>query len=165
MSGVATRRCAAVVVATWCGACSRGPAVAVRWAGPDTATVSLPARATWCAPGGPLVLIAESNDTGFGMVLYPADRLVPGSYPVTVAGTKLPRGAAAVRWPGKAAMNDYSAIEGTITLERAGAQVSGGLEANATTPGTPGVLRVTARFVRLPVTSGGADCGARGGVD
>jgi hypothetical protein len=118
------RACLAAV-AFACHPESGGPAeghLAVRWTGPDTAAFSSSAVAEWCASLHLLEIRAVAGDTGMGIVLYPADTITPGVFPVRrpdVADTTRPPSAAvALRWFSKTMIMGYQGDTGRVTVER-----------------------------------------------
>lgn len=103
------------------GAAAEGR-LSIRWLGPDTAALSAPAVAEWCASLHLLEVRAIAGDTGAGIVLYPSDSIGPGVYPVRrpegADSAQRPSAAVALRWFSKTTIMGYQADTGRVTVER-----------------------------------------------
>jgi len=143
-----------------------GGRLSVHWTGPDTATFSSAAVAEWCAPLHLLEVRAVSGDTGAGIVLYPADTITPGVYPVRrpdVADTTLPPSAAvALRWSSRTTIMGYQADSGGVTVERTpDARLAGRFTIHARPLGTGSLLKGTGSFEGLRIVAAPAACAGR----
>jgi hypothetical protein len=140
--------------------------LSVHWTGPDTATFSSTAVAEWCASLHLLEIRAVSGDTGAGIVLYPADTINAGVYPVRrpdVADTSLPPSAAvALRWSSRTTIMGYQADSGQVTVERTpDARLAGRFTVHARPLGTGSLLRGTGSFEGLRIVTAPASCAGR----
>jgi hypothetical protein len=140
--------------------------LSVHWTGPDTATFSSTAVAEWCASLHLLEVRAVSGDTGAGIVLYPADTITAGVYPVRrpdLADTSLPPSAAvALRWSSRTTIMGYQADSGQVTVERTpDARLAGRFTVHARPLGTGSLLRGTGSFEGLRIVTAPASCAGR----
>lgn len=160
-AGAVTRALVAVFPALWlAAACTPTPALHAYWTGTDTGKVVLPARATLCGAHGPLLIMAQSGDTGIGLAIYAAESLVPGRYPIfdPLQG-RLPTGAAlAARWTRKLAVADLRAVQGRVTLDGVRPSLAGHFSGRTVGALTSASVAIEGSFKAIPVVTGGADC-------
>jgi hypothetical protein len=140
--------------------------LSVHWTGSDTATFSSAAAAEWCASLHLLEIRAIAGDTGAGIVLYPADTVGPGVYPVRrpdVADTSLPPSAAvALRWASRTMIMGYQADSGRVTVERTpDARLAGRFSVHARPLSTGSLLKATGSFEHLRIVTAPASCAGR----
>jgi hypothetical protein len=144
--------------------------LSVRWTGPDTAAFSSRAVAEWCASLQLLEIRAVAGDTGTGIVLYPADTIVPGVYPVHLPGeadsTKRPSAVVALRWFSKTTIMGYQADSGRVTVERTPDGSLAGRFAVAARLLVAGArLAATGTFEDLRIVAAPVTCAGRGPGD
>lgn len=152
---------AAAVPALWlAAACSPAPSLNAYWTGTDTGKVVLPARAALCGEHGPLLILAQSGDTGIGLAIYAAESLVAGRYPIfdPAQGT-LPTGAAlAARWTRKLSMADLRGFQGDVTIDAVRPALAGHFSSRTLGALASASVSMEGSFKAIPVVSGGADC-------
>ena len=152
-----------------CQSESRVPAeghLAVHWTGPDTVAFSSRAVAEWCASLHLLEIRAVAGDTGMGIVLYPADTINPGVFPVRrpdIADTTRPPAAAvALRWFSKTTITGYQGDTGRVTVERTSDGTLAGRFAVGARPLVTGArLTATGTFEDLRIASAPITCAGR----
>lgn len=134
----------------------------VVWTGSDTGKLAAPAVAEWCDSLEILELRATHGDTGIALVLYPADSLNPGKYPVIAperADSSRPSAAVALRWFAETSIRGFRGDSGTVVLEATGPGTSAGRFSaylRSTTEGSR--LTVTGSFKGLSVTPAAQSC-------
>jgi hypothetical protein len=148
----------------------RGPRVAVRWTGADTAAFSARAVAEWCAPLHLLEIRAVAGDTGVGIALYPPDTLEAGRYPIRrpdlADTTLLPSAALALRWFSQTTVMGFQGDSGSLLLERRPDGSLGGRFEAAARPLVTGTrLHATGTFDELRVVAAPSDCAGRSPAD
>jgi hypothetical protein len=122
--------------------------------------------AEWCASLHLLEIRAVAGDSGVGLVLYPADTIEPGVYPVRrpdVADTSRPPSAAlALRWFSKTAIMGYQADTGRVTIERTpDGSLAGRFGIGARPLVTGARLRATGTFEGLRIVTAPPTCAGR----
>ena len=150
-------------------ACARGDRAApaggtleVQWVGSDTGKLVAPAVAEWCDSLRMLELRAVHGDTGIALVLYPADSVVPGIYPLVTperADSARPSGALALRWFAETSMRGFRGDSGSVAVDSPGPRAAAGrfsARLRSTTEGSR--LSVTGSFQGLSVTPAPPDC-------
>lgn len=140
--------------------------LSARWTGPDTAAFSSRAVAEWCAALHLLEIRAVAGDTGAGIVLYPADTIRPGVYPVhrpDLADTARPPTAAlALRWFSKTTIMGYQSDTGRVTIERTPDGSLAGRFAVGARPLVAGArLTATGTFEDLRIVAAPVRCAGR----
>jgi hypothetical protein len=140
--------------------------LSVRWTGPDTATFSSRAVAEWCASLHLLEIRAIAGDSGIGLVLYPADSVQAGAYPVrrpnTADTARSPSAAVALRWFSKTAILGYQADTGRVTVERTPDGSLAGRFAIGARPLVTGArLNATGTFEDIRIMSAPPACAGR----
>jgi hypothetical protein len=156
-----TRALAAVAPALWlAAACSPTPALHAYWTGTDTGKAVLPARAALCGARGPLIILAQSGDTGIGLAIYASESLAAGQYPIfDPTQGKLRRGAAlAARWTRKLVMADLRGVQGQVTLDGVRPSLAGHFSGRTAGAVTSASVAIEGSFKAIPVVTGGADC-------
>jgi hypothetical protein len=143
-----------------------GGRLSIRWTGPDTVELSSPAVAEWCASLHLLEIRALVGDTGTGIVLYPADTIGPGVYPIRrpdVADTTRPPAAAvALRWFSKTTIMGYQGDSGRVTVERTpDGTLAGRFAVHARPLVTGARLSATGTFEALRVATAPVTCAGR----
>ena len=123
------------------------------------------AEAIWCPGERLLEVMSVRGDTGFSVIIYSVDSLLPGHYPV-LTGTEgdIPRPAAVVaaRWFTTEDIVGFRGDSGTLLLEAVGARVTLRLTARLPATSTTDTLRVDGVVRRLPVVVGGSRCPGSG---
>ena len=160
-AGAVTRTLAAVVPALWlAAACTPTPALNAYWTGTDTGKVALPARAALCGEHGPLLILAQSGDTGIGLAIYAAESLVAGRYPIfDPTQGQLHTGAAlAARWTRKLSMADLRGFQGDVTLDAVRPLLAGHFSGRTVGAVASASVSMEGSFKAIPVVAGGADC-------
>ena len=156
------RHAARVLVPTlWlAAACGTAPTLSAYWTGSDTGKAVLPARAALCGQRGPLLIFAQSGDTGIGLAIYPMDSLVSGHYTVfdPLQGSVRPGAAVAARWTRKMVMADLRGFQGQLSLDQAGPVVAGHFSARTTGVVMSASIAMEGSFRGIPVVAGGTDC-------
>jgi hypothetical protein len=153
-------------------ACARGePAdsgagsLEVVWTGSDTGKLSAPAAAEWCDSLEILELRAIHGDTGIALVLYPADSLTPGKYPVIAperADSSRPSAAVALRWFAETSIRGFRGDSGTVVLEATGPGTWAGRFSAYLRSATEGSrLMTTGSFTGLSITPAARGCAGR----
>ena len=158
------RRMAAAVPALWlAAACSPTPTLNAYWTGTDTGRVTMPAHAALCGDHGPLLVFAQSGDTGIGLAIYGADALGPGRYPVfdPAQGAVRPGAALAARWTRKLVMADLRGFQGQVTLDAVRPLVRGHFSGRTTGVVMSASVAMEGSFRGIPLVTGGADCAGR----
>jgi hypothetical protein len=123
---------AACLLLAACGPLGRRGTLTARWiAGPDTASLTVPASASWCAGPGRLDIRAFSGDTGLGLVVYPTDSTaLAGDFPVLEPGAQIqvrPSAGVALRWMGKVDIEGRWGNSGSVRVSgELGRALSGG---------------------------------------
>ncbi len=85
-----------------------------------------PAGAVWCPRSIRLEVTGLREDLGIGLVIYPVDSLVAGSYPAFDPGldsSTRPGAAAAVRWFDEQTISGMQSDSGTVEVTPRGAGV------------------------------------------
>ena len=140
----------------------RGGSLEVQWVGADTGKLAAPAVAEWCDSLRMLELRAMRGDTGIALVLYPADTLTPGEYPVVSpdrGDSTRPSAAVALRWFAETTIRGFRGDSGSVTVAAAGPGVGSGRFTARLRSATEGSrLSVAGSFQRLTVTPAPADC-------
>ena len=147
-----------------------GGRLSIRWMGPDTAAVSAPAVAEWCASLHLLEIRAITGDTGAGIVLYPADTIGPGVYPVGrpqgADSAQRPSAAVALRWFSKTTVMGYQADTGRVTVERTPkGEIAGRFGVGARPLVTGARLTASGTFERLRIVTAPVTCAGRSAAD
>lgn len=140
--------------------------LSVRWTGPDTASFSSRAVAEWCASLHLLEIRAIAGDTGAGIVLYPADTIGPGVYPVQRPegpdSTRPPSAAVALRWFSKTTIMGYQGDSGRVTVERTpDGSLAGRFAVGARPLVTGARLAATGTFEDLRIVTAPSTCAGR----
>ena len=134
----------------------------VVWTGSDTGKLSASAVAEWCDSLEIMELRAIHGDTGIALVLYPADSLTPGKYPVMAperADSSRPSAAVALRWFAETSIRGFRGDSGTVMLEATGRGTSAGRFSAYLRSATEGSrLMVTGTFEGLNVTPAAEGC-------
>jgi hypothetical protein len=134
----------------------------VVWTGSDTGELSASAVAEWCDSLEIMELRAIHGDTGIALVLYPADSLTPGKYPVMAperADSSRPSAAVALRWFAETSIRGFRGDSGTVMLEATGRGTSAGRFSAYLRSATEGSrLMVTGTFEGLNVTPAAEGC-------
>jgi hypothetical protein len=134
----------------------------VVWTGSDTGELSASAVAEWCDSLEIMELRAIHGDTGIALVLYPADSLTPGKYPVMAperADSSRPSAAVALRWFAETSIRGFRGDSGTVMLEATGRGTSAGRFSAYLRSATEGSrLMVTGSFKGLNVTPAAEGC-------
>lgn len=139
---------------------SAGGRLEVQWVGADTGKLAAPAVGEWCDSLRMLEVRATHGDTGIALVLYPADTVAPGEYPLVVperADSVRPAAAAAVRWFAETSIRGFRSDSGTLTITTVSpgaGRFSGSLR--SATEGSR--LTVSGSFQGLTVTPAHPDC-------
>ncbi|MEO8294733.1 MAG: hypothetical protein ABI613_04385 [Gemmatimonadota bacterium] len=137
--------------------------IQISWTGADTGTLTLPARAEWCAPDRVLEVIAASGDTGVGLAIFPADSLAPGLLPVRppTDTTSRPRSGVALRWFGETLVTGFYSLSGSTTVATV-KPIAGKFQTTLKSVVDGTQLNVTGTFSGLAAVS---SCGARSRPD
>jgi hypothetical protein len=88
--------------------------------------VTTPVLASWCPRSLRLEVTGIREDLGIGLVVYPVDSLVAGSYPVFDPGldsSTRPGAAAAVRWFDEQTITGTQSDSGTVEVTLRGARI------------------------------------------
>ena len=137
----------------------------VKWTGSDTGKLSAPAVAEWCDSLRMMELRAIHGDTGIALVLYPADSVAPGRYPVTAperADSSRPSAAVAMRWFAETSIRGFRGDSGTVTLDTIGpGRFAGRFSAQVRSATEGSKLMVTGSFKGLSVTPAAPGCAGR----
>lgn len=138
--------------------------IEVTWTGAEKGTMTAPAEALWCSAARTVQLTAVQGDTGVGIMIYPAESLVVGKYPIVEpadARTRPPAASVGLRLINQTAVSGYQGRAGAVVMERVeGGRMSGHFEATArTATGAVGTIRLTGHFVSVPITSDASACG------
>jgi len=151
-----------------CTACRSGTEpstgeLAATWRDSLNASFRTSATARWCRRDSLLELFAVRNDTAVGVAIMPRDSLTGGEYPVFPAipfNPLRPQATAAARWLDQVELKGFEGTSGKVILTdgRPGT-VSGTLDLFFRRTGGPDTLRMTGRFVGVPVESAIAGCG------
>jgi hypothetical protein len=125
--------------------------------------MSANAAAIWCAAAHTMRLTAVAGDTGIGILIYSADSLSSGRYPVVPPAdlrSNTPAASIGLRLVTLTAVSGYQGRTGTLILEQVEAgRVSGRFDATAgSATGAVGAIRVSGRFSTVPLTAGGPAC-------
>jgi hypothetical protein len=128
----------------------------VEWTGSDTGKLSAPAVAEWCDSLEVMEVRSIQGDTGIALLLYPADSVTPGKYPVIAperADSSRPAAALALRWFAETSIRGFRGDSGTVVVEATGPGTSAGRFSAYLRSATEGSrLRVTGSFKGLSVT-------------
>jgi hypothetical protein len=140
--------------------------LSVRWTGPDTVAFSSRAVAEWCASLHLLEIRAVAGDTGMGIVLYPADTISPGVFPVrrpdVADTTRPPTAAVALRWFSKTTIMGYQGDTGRVTVERTpDGSLAGRFGIGARPLVTGARLTATGTFEDLRIAAAPVSCAGR----
>jgi hypothetical protein len=139
-----------------------GGMLEVQWVGGDTGKLVAPAVAEWCDSLRMLELRAMHGDTGIALVLYPADSVTPGHYPMVPPARRdstRPSAAVALRWFAETSIHGFRGDSGSVTVAALGPGAGAGRFAarlRSTTEGTR--LTITGTFRGLTVETAPADC-------
>ncbi len=140
-----------------------GGELAVQWTGSAEGDFRAPATALWCARDTLLELLAVRNDTAVGFALLPKDTLAAGVYSIFASQVFIafrPQANAAVRWLDQLELKGFEGASGVVRLSEAGATgVSGAFEVALRRTGNPDTLKLSGRFVRVPVGKAIEACG------
>jgi hypothetical protein len=138
-----------------------GARLEVQWVGGDTGKLVAPVEAQWCDSLRLLELRAMHGDTGIALVLYPADSVVPGSYPLVPPEQRdsvRPAAAIALRWFGETEIRGFRGDSGSVSLSTLGPGVgSGRFGARVRATGAGTQLTVTGTFRGLTIRSAPSD--------
>src|SRR5262249_12058119 len=137
--------------------------ITATWTGAEKGSMSASAAAVWCSATRTAQLTAVVGDTGIGILIHPADSLVPGRYPVMQPGdarTKAPAAAIGLRLINPTSVAGYQSQTGALILERVElTRISGRFDATArSATGAAGTVRVSGRLVNVPLARRGAKC-------
>jgi hypothetical protein len=95
------------------------------WTGSDTASVAMPATASWCAAGRYLEIRATREDTGVAVAVFPGDSTplaVAGEYPLLgqalAVDSSRPFAVVAVRWADPGAVSGVRSDSGSVVVRR-----------------------------------------------
>lgn len=110
----------AMVVAA-CNPEGRRGTLTAHWgSGTDSASLTMPATATWCPGPSRYDVRAFVGDTAFGMAVYPVDTAgLSGSYAVLAPGGSVqvrPAAALALRWIGKSEIQGWWGDSGSVSF-------------------------------------------------
>jgi hypothetical protein len=151
-----------------CHADARGDEgrLSARWTGPDTAAFSARAVAEWCSSLHLLEIRAIAGDTGMAIVLYPADTVKAGTYPVRrpdrADTTRPPSAAVALRWFSKTTIMGYQSDTGRVNVERTADGSLAGRFAVGARPLVAGArLTATGTFEDLRIVTAPPTCAGR----
>jgi hypothetical protein len=155
-----------LVLATACSrekrAASPGGTLEVQWVGSDTGKLLAPVAAEWCDSLRMLELRATHGDTGFALVLYPADSVTPGRYPMVPperGDSTRPSSAVALRWFAETSIRGFRGDSGSVTLAATGPGTGAGSFAATLRSATEGSrLKVTGSFRGITVRPAPPDC-------
>ena len=150
-------------------ACSRaepsapaGGRVEVQWVGSDTGKLVAPAVAEWCDSLRMLEVRAVHGDTGIALVLYPADSVTPGRYPLVSPQRRdstRPSAALAIRWFAETSIRGFRSDSGEVRVATLGAGAGSGTFGARLRSATEGsVLRLTGSYQGLIVGRAPAEC-------
>jgi hypothetical protein len=150
-------------------ACSRaepsapaGGSLEVRWFGSDTGKLVAPAVAEWCDSLRLLEVRAVHGDTGIALVLYPADSMKPGRYPLVPPQRRdstRPAAALALRWFAETSIRGFRSDSGSVALAALGPGTGRGSFGGRLRSATEGSqLTVRGTFQGITVTPAPADC-------
>lgn len=111
----------AVVVAAACDPAGRRGTLTAHWgSGADSASITMPATATWCPQPIRYDIRAFVGDTAFGMAVYPVDTVaLSGGYSVMAPGGSVqirPAAAVALRWMGKVEIQGWWGDSGSVSV-------------------------------------------------
>lgn len=151
------------------GACSRqepaapqGGTIEAQWVGSDTGRLVAPAVAEWCDSLRMLELRAVQGDTGIALVLYPADSLARGEYPVAApqrADSARPSAAVALRYFSETSIRGFRSDSGAVTLGGTGpGGTSGRFTAHLRSATEGSRLDLTGSYRGLSVRPASPDC-------
>ena len=103
---------AALVAVAACNPAGRRGTLTAHWGGAaDSATLTMPATATWCSMPRRYDIRAFVGDTALGLTVYPVDsNTLSGSYPVLAPGAPIqirPASAVALRWMSKVVVQGW----------------------------------------------------------
>ena len=139
-----------------------GGTLEVQWTGADTGKLVAPAVAEWCDSLDLLEVRAMHGDTGIALVLYPAESIVPGDYPVVLperGDSARPSAAVALRWFAETAIRGFRGDSGAVTVAALEPGARGGSFAARLRSATEGSrLTATGTFRGLTVRAAPADC-------
>ncbi len=158
------KRAIGLACVLWLAAgCGPAPTLSAYWTGTDTGRVVMPARAALCGKQGPLLVFAESGDTGIGLAIYGSDSLGQGHYPVfdPAQGVVRPGAALAGRWTRKLVMADLRGFQGQVTLDALRPLVRGHFSGRTTGVVMSASVAIEGSFRGIPLVAGGADCAGR----
>jgi hypothetical protein len=144
-------------------ACTSTPTLNAYWTGTDTGKVTLPARAALCGDRGPLLIFAQSGDTGIGLAIYGSDSVGRGRYPIfdPAQSVARPGAALAARWTRKLVMSDLRGFQGQVTLDAVRPTVAGHFSGRTTGVVMSASVAIDGSFKGIPLVAGGADCTGR----
>jgi len=149
-------------------ACSRaepaapGGRLEVQWVGSDTGKLAAPAVAEWCDSLRMLEVRAVHGDTGIALVLYPADSMVPGRYPLVRPQRRdstRPSAALAIRWFAETSIRGFRSDSGQVRVAALGPAAgtgSFGARLRSVTEGS--LLRLTGSFQGLTIRPAPPEC-------
>jgi hypothetical protein len=150
-------------------ACSReepaapqGGTIEAQWVGSDTGGLVAPAVAEWCDSLRMLELRAVHGDTGIALVLYPADSLAPGEYPVVApqrADSTRPSAGVALRYFSETSIRGFRSDSGAVTLAGTGpGAASGRFTAHLRSATEGSRLELTGSYRGLSVRPAAQNC-------
>ena len=154
----------AVMLLAACHGSAAGPSAGqlqAKWAGSDSGKLNAKARATWCAPGRLLEVMAVDSDAGLGLAIYPSESVSTGEYPVAGPApdsAQRPRAAVGIRWFTETQIKGYQGDSGWIMLTKRDGVLEGGLEARLHAVATPETIRVMATFRSVPLVTDSTRC-------
>ena len=139
--------------------------IAIVWRGSAAGTFRAAASATLCAETGQVELIAVQGDSGVAFVFFPTDSaaLPAVEYPILVSDTieaDRPSAMAALKWFDGTDLPSFEGLRGTVRITSSGEEASGSVEATFRLHQGEDTLRVTGRFLAVPVERAPTGCGA-----
>jgi hypothetical protein len=154
---------------TLMAACSRaepsppmGGRLEAQWVGSDTGKLVAPAVAEWCDSLRMLEVRAVHGDTGIALVLYPADSVTPGRFPLVSPQRRdsaRPSAALAVRWFAETSIRGFRSDSGAVRVTALGPGTGSGTFGARLRSATEGsLLRLTGSFQGLTVDRAPAEC-------
>ena len=150
-------------------ACSRaepsapaGGSLEVQWVGSDTGKLVAPAVAEWCDSLRMLEVRAVHGDTGIALVLYPADSMKPGRYPLVTPQRRdstRPAAALALRWFAETSIRGFRSDSGAVRVVALGPGTGSGTFGARLRSATEGsLLRLTGSFQGLTIRPASTEC-------
>lgn len=159
----------ATLAAPACGSSTdtapRGAWLEASWTGTDTGKLAAPAVAEWCDSLQMLEVRALHGDSGIALAMYPADTVVPDSYPVhpsATAPTQPPAAAVGLRWFGETMLRGFQGDSGAVILESIGkGALTGRFAAHLRSVTDGGRLRISGSFRGLTPAPARRGCVSR----